>query len=960
MSRVYRCGAAALCATIVAVFQLHPAAAGAVSEDVPLPGGTAALAQALGIDPVPDRGRFVYEITRLLYNVPEGRKPSADAFLLAVRQAASRGRPQIDPRAAEIVPVPLTADLWSSAIFRRKVAPAELVTTIVADRSAALLCHGLAALDDATLAYIADRPLLLERIYERSAPAFAAFSGNLHIQGNRVVPPGGDAAAALWEAVLLEKVTRPDRFLLQLMELSEGRLGYLYDVIAALDPPRRAFALGLWMTNATARADRFKALTLGVGAFRESHLRTLPFGRASYDLSMALTRVDVGADGTPLPPASRGLWSRVFAGTDIPDDPARQLRTVDEDPIDAAWLIEMIGSADVRLRAERLDQIAFGQRVFAAAGPAERADVFVALRAMARYRMLMWTLDRIGIRAPAAYAAAARQAVRIGSLEGRRGFEAQAQFQGALAIVARMAMVRTFDASRAHTLIEQLVALPLTDDGRYAGAVARWLHDELVRAIPSADTGELAVLAGMSGPPSGDGPVARRVTWEGQTYLLDIGAAERQRLQRVREKQEGAPLDVVFEMSAAARALTTEKTAPPDVQSIAARLTAAAADIPRRIGHENEETPPGVPPPPNVRDALRKTTDELTRDVRNRDPKRLARLAAPLFELSDTLLADVLLSIVYAADVGDPDGTVLLADDVSRRHDFGFGARDADMRLRTAWAVPRQEVTPGTPWHVSGSVLGLDIGMAPLALRRLNYERVLEAPKLTSNERDAFALSVSLLNPFDLRDVDRDAIADAIERGRRRIGALTGRAASGPRASADAAFDAIAEELTLEGWRRRAVRWMIAHEPNRVPSMFPLTELLVLGGGRLASFRAWGMAMVTQQGCVCSRLTPPGRWQTLLGRPPLGLTASAVADLNLYVAIMLKELRLPAAIAKVVLSGAMQDFIDEVKPTDDADWLTLVRAARTATRERIEDYIATATAAGPLMPTPDRRAPGLR
>ena len=65
---------------------------------------------------------------------------------------------------------------------------------------------------------------------------------------------------------------------------------------------------------------------------------------------------------------------------------------------------------------------------------------------------------------------------------------------------------------------------------------------------------------------------------------------------------------------------------------------------------------------------------------------------------------------------------------------------------------------------------------------------------------------------------------------------------------------------------------------------------------------------------------------------------------------MLKELRLPAAIAKVVLAGAMQDFIDEARPSDDADWLTLARTARAFTRERIEDYIAAATAGGPLMP----------
>ena len=50
----------------------------------------------------------------------------------------------------------------------------------------------------------------------------------------------------------------------------------------------------------------------------------------------------------------------------------------------------------------------------------------------------------------------------------------------------------------------------------------------------------------------------------------------------------------------------------------------------------------------------------------------------------------------------------------------------------------------------------------------------------------------------------------------------------------------------------------------------------------------------------------------------------------------------------------MQDFIDDVKPTDDGDWLTLVRRARTVPRDRVEDYIAAATATGPLVPDSDQ------
>jgi hypothetical protein len=941
-----------------------PVSAVTVSEDVPVPGGSAALVQSLGFDAAPDRGRFMYEITRLLYNSPEPRKASADAYLAAARQAAARGRPA-DTRPGDVVPVPLTVELWGSAIFHRTIAPRELVTAIITDRSAALLCLGLASLDDGTLGFLADHAQLLERIYERSSPAFAVLAGSLRVQNNRVVPPGAsrppqgdrDDVEALWEGVVLEKVTRADRFIQQLLELNEGRLAYLYDVIGSLDPAHRAFALGLWMPNALTRTDRFKMLTLGIGAYRESHLRTLPLARTSYDLSMTLSRVAAGPDGAPAGPAARGFWSRAFSGSDLPDDGARLLRNIDEDPIDAAWVVEAIGPLDVRTRAERLDQIAFGQRLFASADAAARPDVLVATRALIRFRMLMWTFERIGIRAPSVYVMAARQAARIGSVEGRRGFEAQVQFQGSIAIVARAAMVTTVDAVRAQALIEQLVRLPLTEDGRYAGAVADWLRSELAPAARSAETTERAVLSAMSGPPSGEGPIARPVTWEGQAYRVDLGAAERQRLRTVRQKQEGATLDAAVDLAAAARALAAEKIAPADVDAIVAKLTATLDDLPRRIGRDNDAAPPGVAPAPIAREVLRKLLDELTRDLRNKDLKRAARVAGPLFELSDTVLADVLLSIAYAADLGDPDGTVLLADDVSRRHDFGFDARESENRLRLAWAVPRTEVTPGVPWHVSGSLLGLDIGLAQLALRRLNFERVLEAPRITSNERDTFAVAVSLLNPFALRDRDRDLIAEAVAAGQRRLGALRNGGQPAARMAAESAFDAIAEELSLEGWRRRAVRWMLVHEPDRVASLFTLTEVLTLGGGRLDMLNRWGMPMIISEGCACSRLTPPGRLPTLLGRPPLGLTATAIADVHLHVAIMLKEMRLPAAVAKVVLSGAVQDFIDEARPTDDADWVSLVRAARAATRDRIEDYIAAATAAGPFVPDAGRRVP---
>jgi len=381
---------------------------------------------------------------------------------------------------------------------------------------------------------------------------------------------------------------------------------------------------------------------------------------------------------------------------------------------------------------------------------------------------------------------------------------------------------------------------------------------------------------------------------------------------------------------------------------VLARINAIAAGIPERARQEDEDNvPPGVGASPEAHAILRKAADELTKAVRSKEVKRGPRVGEPLLELSDTLLSHALLSFAYAVALGDPDGTILLADDVSRRHDFGFGVKDGDIRARTAWAPPRQEVAPNVPWHVTGSLLGIDVALAPLALRRVNLDRVVDAPRLTSNQREAFAVSVAFMNPFDLHDRDRDTIVAGIERGRRRMAAL----------STPAELDAVATELGFNGARRRAFAWTVAHERNRLDSMLSLTELLLLGGGQLDQLNAWGMSMKATTGCLCLRLTPPGRWLTLLGRPQLGITAAGMADLNLHVATRLKELQLPAALARVVLSAAMQDFIDEVRPTDEADWMTMMRTARRLTREQVEDYVAAATAAGPLMPD-NERAPG--
>lgn len=594
----------------------------------------------------------------------------------------------------------------------------------------------------------------------------------------------------------------------------------------------------------------------------------------------------------------------------------------------------------MRQRGERQDQFAFGQRLARltpAASERDRADAQLAIRGFPKYRMLLVALERMGIRSPAMYAAAVRQAARLTGFEGRRGFLLQAQLQGALALVDRAVAVRSFDARTAESLVAKLVAVPITDDGRYAGAIASWMRETFLAAAPAAGDAEAAVVAALGGGPAGDTARAAPVTWEGQQYRLDLGAAERQRLREVREKQNAVPVDVALAIGLAGRQLASDANS---AASVVSRLSEVADRLPRRTRDRDADySAAGVSAGVDPADQLKRLLDDVVRLSRGKDAKRLARAADALVDLGDETLAASLMSFAYAEHVGDPEGTVLLAEDVSRRHDFGFGIRDTDVRQRTAWATPREEVLPNVPWHVTGSVLGLDIALATLALRRVNAEGVLEAPRLIAPDREAFALSVSLMNPFALRDADRDAIADAIARGTRRVQSMDPRT-----------VDAIADELSLDGSRRRALRWTVAHEPARTVSMLSMSELLLLGGGRPESFAAWGMAAAGSFGCFCTQLTTPARWKPLARRPQLGLTAAVVGDLNLHVAVMLKQLQLPAALARVVLAAATQDFIDSVKPTDPGDWLTLVRSARSVPRERIEDYVAAATATGPLIP----------
>src|SRR5215475_4571520 len=475
-----------LCIAIVAAFQL-PAAAAPV-EDIPIPPSVAALADRLGVDLANNRANFLSEIARLLYTSADSKPPALTG-------------PRVNERPDSqsiIVPIPLPAAVWSRAIFRHTVAPDQLLQSILSDRRATLVGRGLAGLDDETLDYVADHPQMLTFLYERAAAPFAAFGDTLRIHQGRVVPPGGDRAIPLWEAAIRAPVGAPETFVRLLYGEYDGRLAYLYDVIDAAPPSSAAFALGFWLRNENQRVQRFRLLaTECLNGYREWRPTDHPFSRPLGDLAQLLLRIRTDESGGPAAPASRTFWAAAFdVDAAVSGSAEAPLPGGAEGPVDAAWLVSVTADLDMYSRSDRLDQFAFGQRVFRGTTDAQAP---AALRSFRNHRMLMVTLERMGIRAPATYMAALHGASAVQAVGSNRRFWMVGQFQGALALVARMRAVDTLTTAAANSLVQSLAAVSL-QDGEYGGAIAFWIRSELAKALPREGTWENRVIAAMAGP----------------------------------------------------------------------------------------------------------------------------------------------------------------------------------------------------------------------------------------------------------------------------------------------------------------------------------------------------------------------------------------------------------------------------------------------------------------------------
>ena len=745
----------------------------------PVSGQVLDAARTLGIGPERDRVHFLPDVIRLLHvgsderlallealRAPDGARPSSSA----VTGAAA-------PAALQVV-VPLHPAAWSTAVFKRTVPLESLVTSIVSDRRAAFLASGLAGMDDDTLTYLGAAPTLLAELYERGAAAVASFGFSLRVHDGRIVTPGGDGDRAVWEAVVGAPVTAPDRFIRQLFTpVGGGRLAYVYGTITLLDTAHARFALGPLAADVSVRVERLRALVTQAGSqYGEWRDDRYPYMRPISDLSLLLHRVRVDDAGRPLPPADRTFWQAVWqvspTGGGAPGAATTTGPIGGAAALDAAWLVEAAAQGNIYDRGDHLDQLAFAQRVFGATATTAASAAVTAVAAFPRQKMLMLTLERMGLRAPSLFAFVSQQAARLEVSDGNRGFWVMAQLQSALALVARMSIRGSIDQRSAESLVRSLFSVPLDSRGHYMGGIARWIGHDLAPTLPSATDADTSLLLALAGPPVGTR--ARTIAWEGERYRIDFPAAELRRLQAVREKQGGPTVALAVALERVASDLSDPGL---DVDGMASAL-AALQELQTQQANAlassaTDAVPPGITPPRRSREVLDRIVAEVGQCVRAHDVRRAGRQAPGLHELVDVVLAHALLSTAYAVDLGDPEGPALLSRNAALRHDFGFGRLDGDARSRLVWAVPRQDFQPGVAWHVVGSTLGLDIALARLSLTRLDSDRLSSPPRVASLDRDAFAVGLALLDARQLRDDAQNAIAAALANGRTRV--LSGR-----------------------------------------------------------------------------------------------------------------------------------------------------------------------------------------
>jgi hypothetical protein len=919
-------------------------------SDIVLPCGVRAALASMGDRSRPDRGHFILELTRRFHVAPvAGHIPRVDALPALIAHldrcggAGDRGN-------AETLPLPLPVSVWVDTVFGGRVKPERLAAAILESRNASLLYVSLLSLDEATRQWIASRPDLVTELATRRAAAFTLIAPGLRATSAGVQVPGGQPAEAVWEALIGRSTKDPAEFVRALLA-DERQLPFMFGTLAQLSPAQAQLVLHLDAADPHARIASARRLHAAYIRLAQGwRVESRAFWRPTFD--PALLAVDLRHDdeGRPVLPGTRRFWTAVFAQSGgLPDDP-REL--TQDDPLDFGWLCDRVFEGAAPRQRGRYQQVLFASRVLRTVGPDQAHAAVEAVRAVSRYPSLAAALERAGVVDVTVIAAAARRAGRLSSIGNKNdAVRAFAQFQGMLTLLHRAALRDSIPVDTFAGLVTSLVAVDLEGDDTYRGRLVRWLDEKFPRADQDFEEQpvERALLDLVAGP-STAAPLPRRagereapgapriVEWEGTRYRVDLATAEAARIERLRGEQPRPYVSAARALIGVADALSDARLSR-EALSREARLFARVDNAVGWTGGNNWSDGQhwlGA----DTLDRARDVAASLERAAQRGDRAAAARLAPAILVLADSLFARGLTQLVYATALGRPERAGFSAEEAAARHDFGTrinGVRNAF----GPWEHPVLASGAERETRVTGSLLGLDVALAPFSLVRLSSKLPPGRPTLGEYDRRALIESVVLVR--ELGDADRDGIVDAIRKGRERLAAVT---------TPDQAL-AVADEIGMGEARRGLLMWNVTRAPDRVATFLSPSELhwLGLGAARIdARLHAWGAPAKPRLGCLCLQFPDRRPLELFTGRWGSGIFATAFPDLNLRLAELLAELRMPASLVGPILTSATLDFVNNTASRDADDRRALVEFVSALTLDRLEQYLALLTTDGPLVP----------
>ncbi len=915
---------------------------------MPLPGGLAAVLKVANDEGHSDAGQFFIDVIRRSFQTPVAvrgmRRENVIRPILDHLDGAAKAPP--GPQ-AERLPLPLTAEVWTASILAPGAKKETLAADILRSSSASLMYCGLLALDDATRRWFAEHGDVLADIAARHAAHFFIAAPGLRIRDNVAQLPGGAQAAAAWESAVGQRASNPAAFIKAVVGRTEVALPYFIGSFAQLDPGQARAVLAVEgpepaRTAAIRRmVTAFGRVSTGWDAIEK------PFWRPTLDPALLVSDLSPRENGAPNLPGTTAFWSAVFSSSEPGrETPETVSPLVTGPPVEFSWLCEQIFTVGQTLTRPPYKLVLFASRRIPDITAGNAREALDALRGASQFPAVAGTLERAHITRLGAYAAVAQRARAIMAVDDEaRAQIALVQFQGALTVVARAAARGGFSPDRAADLVSSLSAISLDAHDEYAGKVVEWLGDVLLAAEGRAEAATAAdapdpqyardaeLLALIAGPAGDRGPV---VEWEGTRYRVSFASAEAFRLRHLLGE---SPLPYVTAADTLVRAAKVLEAGAPSRQALtaAAQAIAGAAEATHCADKDAWVTIA-------LGDRCRETVTAIARAAKSGDAKNAQRLAPRLRQLSDALLARGLLVLAYAAGLGQPDNAVISPHDAASRHHFGFDL--PGFGRAGSWRWPASGADRVRDWHLTGSILGIDLTLSQHALVRISNRPPSVRPSLNDEDRVVLSESVVLMEPALLTPEDHATIVRTLKRGRERVAGL--------RLAGDA--DALAQEIHMPAGRRSLFVWTATGSVPRATAALSASEVFAAGldGAPVpAGLDAWGVSGAPRLGCQCLQMPAPRPLDAFAGRWFSGVLATGFADMNLRLAELLDELRMPGMLLAPVLASATWDFLMNVRINDFDDTAAWVEFASALTVDRVEQYLALLTTDGPLVPFPE-------